>query len=169
MAQTRRSRVPADPADVYRMHAAEARSAKATARSDDGATHFDHAAGYHDTAARMISNVAKNKARAVAYRQAAAAARGRRREDVAVQYDALADAQDQAAAFAPQRADRFHMMGLERSAAGREHEAKHPTDEALVDAAAARARVGEARVASAEDDDDTHRYTETADEPAASA
>ena len=132
MAQTRRSRVPADPADVYRVHAAEARSAKATARTDAAITHFDHAAGHHDTAARMVTLVAKNKRRAGAYRASAAAARAKRQDHIADQYEKLAEAQDAAAAFAPQQAERFHLMGMERSAAGREHEAKH---QAMLDAA----------------------------------
>ena len=70
------------------------------------------------TAARLMGHIRRLQERAIAYRSAAAQARTRRREDVAAEYDRLAADAEAGARYAPTRAEYFHNMGLERSAAG---------------------------------------------------
>lgn len=125
-------------ADTYRAHAVEARSAKAAARTDAARTHFDYAAGYFETAARLMDRVPKLSLTAAAHRSAAASATKRRRPDLASQFMAHAARQETAASASPLHAEKFHAMGMERNAIARKCEAEAPTAAQLVDQAAAR-------------------------------
>ncbi len=125
MAQSRQ-----DPAARYRAHATEARAEQAAASSHLATTLHDHAASHHETAARMLENVPRLRARAVAYKIAATAATQRRELGAAAVYADLSAAQDQAAEFSASRAAHWHALGLERSAAARAAEAADNQDEA---------------------------------------
>lgn len=121
MALSRR-RIPSDPADVYRLHAEEARAARDSAVTDEARTHYDYAAVCHDTAARLLSRTSRLTQTAVQMRGLASNARLRRMHAVGQFYDGEANKREIAAAVSPNHAERYHLMGMERSAVAREHE-----------------------------------------------
>lgn len=115
MARTQRSTVT--PAQVYALHAEEARAALSGAVNDDQRASLGAAASAHDTAARLHQHAERNDRRANAYRQSASTATARRALGLADQFNAEADALESGAAFARERAENWHARGHEHTRA----------------------------------------------------
>lgn len=112
MARTQRPVI--GPVDHLWNNAKECRLLQQTTHSDDARTHFDYAAGWHETAARILERAPNLRAQANALRKAAAVASKKRKHADAEAFIERAKQLDNAADVSPTHSDKFFRMALDR-------------------------------------------------------